>query len=71
MPATQRRSRKTHKWESYLLGIASLFDFTGALRRPRHTLQLPSPNDSLSGDWQAIGADIQRALHRFATRPSE
>ena len=71
MSHTKEHSRKITKWEAYLFGVASLFDFTASLGRRRRALHLPSPNESLSGDWQAIGADIRQAIHRFSARNSE
>jgi hypothetical protein len=71
MGAIQRQVHKPARWESYFLGIASIFDFGGSLRRRRPSLKFPSPNDSLHSDWQAIGDDMRRAIHRFTSQHPE
>lgn len=47
-----------------LLGVASIFDFTGRLGPQYIPIQDPEAADAeaLAGDWQAIGDDLRRVM---------
>lgn len=47
-----------------LLGVASIFDFTGRLGPQYRPIQDPQAEDAeaLASDWQAIGDDLRRAM---------
>lgn len=58
-PARSRRSAVG----DYLRGAALIFDFTGSLSRRRiSTLRYPTDADALAADWDAVGADLHRAM---------
>ena len=47
-----------------LLGVASIFDFTGRLGPKYSPIQDPQAEDAeaLASDWQAIGDDMRRVM---------
>lgn len=47
-----------------LLGVASIFDFTGRLGPKYSPIQDPRAEDAeaLAGDWQTIGDDLRRVM---------
>lgn len=49
---------------SVILGIASIFDFTGRLSPRYHQIQDPAEQDAsaLAGDWQTVGDDLRRVM---------
>lgn len=48
--------------KTWLLGIASILDFAGALRDPRvDDILSRSDAEALASDWQAVGDDMRRA----------
>lgn len=66
-PRSPRTSSDFLRWRpSFLTGLASIFDFAGALQRPR---RIPSGPDAdaraLASDWQAVGGDLWAAMGQF------
>jgi hypothetical protein len=48
-------------------GIGSLFDLSGrGLYRPRTCSPQEADARALRSDWEAVGADLERALNEFA-----
>lgn len=47
-----------------LLGVASIFDFTGRLGPKYNPIQDPQAEDAeaLASDWQAIGDDLRKVI---------
>lgn len=54
----------TSSKSAILLGLASIFDFTGRLGPQCKPIQDPQAEDAeaLASDWQAIGDDLRRVM---------
>lgn len=51
---------------SFLTGLASIFDFAGALQRPRRIASGPDADArAMASDWQAVGGDLWAAMGQF------
>lgn len=51
---------------SFLTGLASLWDFAGALNRPRRSSFDPDADArALASDWRAVGSDLWAAMGQF------
>jgi hypothetical protein len=68
---SMQTTEKASRWSAYLLGLASIFDFSNALTPPRRHLQLPTAYEAIRADWEAVGSDIARAMQRFAAEHPE
>lgn len=55
------------KVRPYLLGVASLFDFTGILARGQNPYEDVSgevaDRNAIKSDWEVVGRDIQTAIN--------
>lgn len=63
MSSHQKYTDRSFK-SAILLGVASIFDFTGRLGPQYNPTRDPQAEDAeaLAGDWQAIGDDLRRAM---------
>lgn len=59
-----RKYMNLSRKSSILLGIASIFDFTGRLGPRYRTIQNPLAEDTaaLARDWQAVGDDMRKII---------
>lgn len=59
-----RRHMKLSRKSSILLGIASIFDFTGRLGPRYRPIQNPLAEDTvaLARDWQTVGDDMRKVM---------
>lgn len=66
LPVRSRRS----PLRDCLRGAALIFDFTGSLSRRRiSTKQYDTDADALAADWDAVGADLHRAMDLHLPEP--
>lgn len=54
---------------SFLLGLASIFDFTGSLSPKYRPIEDSEASDAsaIAGDWRAVGDDFRRILTAAST----
>ncbi len=53
---------------SFLKGVASIFDFAGALHPRKHYSGAKVDAEAIQQDWLAVGDDLRKAMRQYERR---